>query len=486
MDGRGDLGDLCDSSDQWQHCRTEGHGELVGPSSGDHPGRTDVLGNDVGHHRHVSGHARDGSLENIVAAHRFDQADRESDGGTIRRRCFSMSFAAPDDRPAMGSAGRLSHVDLLATLVLLQVSQSFLSADSILQRALFNVLFLVVVVSAIRTLSKSRIRMMTAVNTGVMGYALSDSSIPDEITVLAYLGRSQHSNSFHSVYTATQPSSTKTTEHGTMRIVKPTTFNRLLILGWISTVIGCNSAKNDYDPPPPPEVTVAQPVQQSITPFLEQNGVIEAVDEAEVRARVRGFVQSVNFEPGQEVAAGDVIYQIEPDQYQAAVNSAKATVASSEAAIAVANALVKTAEAETKRAEQNLAREKSLMQQSAGSQADLDAAVAANDGAAAALESAKANVEAAIATKGSSVASLAQAQLDLDYTTVKSPISGRISTTDVKQGNLVENGAKLATVVNRNQVFANFSVSDREMLRFMRANTSGVETGREAHRHRLE
>ena len=262
-----------------------------------------------------------------------------------------------------------------------------------------------------------------------------------------------------------------------MRIVRPKTFNGLLILGWISTVIGCSSSKNAYEPPPPPEVTVAQPIRQTVTPFLDQNGVIEAVDEAEVRARVRGFLQSVNFEPGQEVKANDVIYQIEPDQYQAAVNSAKATVASAEAAIAVANSLVKTAEAETKKAEQNLAREKSLMQQNAGSQATLDAAVAANDGAAAALDSAEANVESAIAAKGSSVASLAQAQLDLDYTTVKSPISGRISATEVKQGNLVENGAKLATIVNRSQVFANFSVSDREMLRFMRAERAELDPG---------
>ena len=262
-----------------------------------------------------------------------------------------------------------------------------------------------------------------------------------------------------------------------MRIVRPKTFKRLLILGWISTVIGCSSSENAYEPPPPPEVTVAQPIRQTVTPFLDQNGVIEAVDEAEVRARVRGFLHSVNFEPGQEVAADEMIYQIEPDQYQAAVNSAKATVASSEAGVAVAKALVTTAEAEAKRSEQDLARENSLMRQGAGSQATLEAAVAANDMAAAAVDSAKANVEAAIAAKGSSIASLAQAQLDLDYTTVRSPISGRISATEVKQGNLVENGAKLAVVVNRKEVFANFSVSDREMLRFMRAQQAEADAG---------
>lgn len=264
-----------------------------------------------------------------------------------------------------------------------------------------------------------------------------------------------------------------------MRIVQPQTFKSLLILGWISTVIGCNSSQNDYVPPPPPEVTVTQPLELAITPFLEQNGVIEAVDEADVRARVRGFVQSVDFDPGQEVQEGDVLYHIEPDQYQAAVNSAKATVDTSDAAIAVAKALVKVAEAETERAKQNLVREKSLMQQGAGSQATLDAAVAANDAAVASLDSAKANVEAAVADKGRNVASLAQAQLDLDYTTVRSPISGNISITDVKQGNLVENGGKLANVVNRKQVFANFSVSDRAMLRFMKSELAKRKPGEE-------
>jgi RND family efflux transporter MFP subunit len=298
------------------------------------------------------------------------------------------------------------------------------------------------------------------------------------VAFLAYLG-GRTKNPSDGIYATDQPRSTKPAEHGTMRIVKPTTFNHLLILGWILTFVGCNSSKNTYDPPPPPDVTVAPPVRQSITPFLEQNGVIEAVDEAEVRARVRGFLQEVRFEPGQKVAAGDVIYRIEPDEYQAAVNSAKATVASSEAAIAVAEAMVKTAEAELKRATQNLAREKSLMQQGAGSQATLDAAVAATDGAAAALDSAKANVEAAIATKGSSVASLAQAQLDLEYTTVKSPISGRISATDVKRGNLVDNGAKLATVVDRDRVYANFSISDREMLRLMRSERAEADENEE-------
>lgn len=254
-------------------------------------------------------------------------------------------------------------------------------------------------------------------------------------------------------------------------------FISLLLLGLIVTVVGCGSVANQYVPPPPPEVTVARPVQRMVTPFVEENGVIEAVDEAEVRARVQGFVEQVKFQPGDQVSAGDLLYQIESDQYQAIVNSAKAMVQSADAAISAANAMVATAEAEVKVSDQNLRREKTLMDRQAGSQSDFDAAVAARDSALAALDSAKANVGVAIAEKGRAVASLAQTQLDLDYTTVESPIGGRISITVVKRGNLVENGTKLATVVDRKNVFVNFSISDRDMLRFIQERREKLQPG---------
>ena len=264
-----------------------------------------------------------------------------------------------------------------------------------------------------------------------------------------------------------------------MTIVDPRSFTTLSLLGLHIAIVGCKPGENAYVPPPPPEVTVAQPAQRSITPFLQENGTIEAVDEAEVRARVRGFVEVIKFEPGQEVSEGDILYQIERDQYQAAVNSAKAAVAAAEASIGVANAMVTTAQAEIVRTEQNRGREQALLERNAGSVADLDAAVAENESAKAALDSAKANVEAAIAEKERMVASLDQNQLDLDYTDVRSPITGRISITAVKIGNLVENGGKLAAVVNRDQVYANFSVSDRAMLRFMRERREELKPGEE-------
>jgi RND family efflux transporter MFP subunit len=232
-------------------------------------------------------------------------------------------------------------------------------------------------------------------------------------------------------------------------------FRYVALTGAFTASVGCNPASNEYVPPPPPKVTVAHPVSTEITPFLEQYGRTEASEEAEVRARVRGFIERIDFEPGQSVDAGKVLYKIEPDLYEAEVNSAAAAVAASEASIGVANAKVG-------QARQDLNREVQLKAKQASSQAQYDAAVAAYDAAEASVESAKAE-------KGSAEAALAQAKLDLGYTEVTAPIGGEITKTLFKLGNLVENGSHLATVVDSSNVFANFSISDRDLLEFMKA-----------------
>jgi len=244
----------------------------------------------------------------------------------------------------------------------------------------------------------------------------------------------------------------------------------LLLLCAALTQMGCRSSENEYIAPPPPQVTVAQPVAQAITPYMEKNGETEAVAEAEVRARVTGFIQEINFLPGERVDAEAVLYTIEPDQYQAAVNSAQAAVAAAKAAVAVAEANIKTAEAEVTNAELTLKRERELLARDAGSQADVDNAVAANDSAIASLESARANARAAEAQVGRAQADLDQAQLDLGYTTVRAPISGRITKTEIKLGNLVQDGSMLAEIIDDQSIFANFSISDRELLRFLEDN----------------
>jgi len=134
-------------------------------------------------------------------------------------------------------------------------------------------------------------------------------------------------------------------------------------------VAGC-SPKNDYVEPPPPPVTIAQPVQQTVTTYLVETGATEAADFVEIRARVKGYLEKIHFEPGQEVVAfqepaenaapvegeqdrnkGSLLYEIEPELYRARLNQAQAAKA--------------VAEAEIKNAQGQFDRAKSLSQQGA-------------------------------------------------------------------------------------------------------------------------
>jgi RND family efflux transporter MFP subunit len=200
---------------------------------------------------------------------------------------------------------------------------------------------------------------------------------------------------------------------------------------------------------------------------LEETGETESAERAEVRARVRGFIESIEFEPGQAVEKGTLLYRIQPDEYQAAVQSAEAEVAAARAAISVATAEKATAEAEVNRAERELQRQRSLKAQDATSQTELDEAIAADESAKARLESATSAIEAAKAQLQQAEARLSRAKLDLSYTEVRAPIAGEVTKAEVKLGNLVDNGTELTAIVDDSRIFANFNVSDRQLLRFL-------------------
>lgn len=236
--------------------------------------------------------------------------------------------------------------------------------------------------------------------------------------------------------------------------------------------LGCAGPENVYAPPPPPQVTVAKPLRKDLTLFVEEVGDTEAVDRAEVRSRVRGFVEKIEFEPGQWVERGTVLYQIEPDEYRAAFNAATAEAASAEASIRVAEADVLTAQAEVDRAATELTRQRRLVDQQATSQAELDRAVADDAAARAMFAAAESAVEAAKAKLQQAQARVEKAQLDLSYTEVRAPISGRVTKTDIKLGNLVDNGTELAAIVDDRSIFANFTVSDRQVLELRDARTA--------------
>jgi multidrug efflux pump subunit AcrA (membrane-fusion protein) len=135
------------------------------------------------------------------------------------------------------------------------------------------------------------------------------------------------------------------------------------------------------------------PVKHPVVEFVEENGESEAVERAEVRSRVRGFVQQINFEPGQSVSRDTVLYEIEDDEYVAAKNASAAEVTAAQAAIKVSEAQVLTAQTEVNRAQREFERQTTLLAQQATSKTEFDAAQAAIESARALLAGASASVE---------------------------------------------------------------------------------------------
>jgi len=188
---------------------------------------------------------------------------------------------------------------------------------------------------------------------------------------------------------------------------------------------------------PPPAVTVAPVVAKDVAPSMEFIGRTQAIQSVELRARVEGFLEQVAFQEGQDVKAGQLLYQIEKAPYEAAVQSAEAQLAG--------------AQANLRQAESNYRRQAELRRSDFQSQAVLDQALAQRDSAAATVQADE--------------AALKMAQLNLSYTTITSPIDGRIGKTAYTKGNLVgPTSNALATVVQLDPIRVVFSVADRDVI----------------------
>lgn len=207
---------------------------------------------------------------------------------------------------------------------------------------------------------------------------------------------------------------------------------------------GCRKGpdSNKYAPPPPPEVIVAKPVQREVVDYLTYTGVVEASESVELRARVAGFLERVNFQPGQRVKKGDVLFEIDPRQYQAEVAQAQASVQAQKAALTGAEN------------DARLARE--LADQRAGP--EIDAVIKA------------ARRDSILAEIARAEAQLAEAKLNLEYCTVTAPIDGRITKNFIDAGNLVGRGetTALATIVQATPALVSIDVSESDVLRIRR------------------
>jgi RND family efflux transporter MFP subunit len=205
-------------------------------------------------------------------------------------------------------------------------------------------------------------------------------------------------------------------------------------------------------PPPtaaPTRLMVSYPVEKEVTDYTDLTGLTAAVQSVEVRARVFGFLDKVNFKEGALVKKGELLYQIDPRTYQALVDQAKAKVGTDEA------------QARYSAADYN--RYLTISKSAAVSKDDLDKSLAARDVAASAV----------IADK----ADLAAKQLDLDFTKITAPIDGRISRTNVTVGNLVQSGQSggtlLTTIVSVDPIYCNFDVDEHTLLTVQRLIRAG-------------
>jgi membrane fusion protein (multidrug efflux system) len=199
---------------------------------------------------------------------------------------------------------------------------------------------------------------------------------------------------------------------------------------------------------PPPSVTVQRVTARDITPSYEYVGRIEAVQSVDIRARVDGFLIKIDFREGQDVKAGDRLFEIDPAPYQAQLMAAQAQLAQAEASL--------------KQAQSNYARIAELARDRFQPQSALDQALAQRDTAAAGVQQAQANVNIA--------------QLNLGYTNIAAPIDGRIGKAALTSGNLVTaSSAPLATLVELDPIRALFSVSERDLLT-IRQKTGASQT----------
>ncbi len=197
-------------------------------------------------------------------------------------------------------------------------------------------------------------------------------------------------------------------------------------------------------------VTVAKPLAERVTRWDEYSGRFEAVENVEVRARVSGFIEKIHFKDGELVEQNDLLFTIDKRPYALAVESAKADVARFESQVELATADIDRAAP--------LARSGAISQQ--------------------VFDQRKSNLSVARAQLQAAQASEKTAALNLEWTEVRAPISGRISDTKIDVGNLIAGGQAvtttlLATIVSRDPIHFIFDVSETDFLRYARLYLSG-------------
>jgi membrane fusion protein (multidrug efflux system) len=262
---------------------------------------------------------------------------------------------------------------------------------------------------------------------------------------------------------------------------------RALLAGALvaAAAAGCKKEdKNAFVPPPPPDVVVANPVERDVVRYVTYTGTIEPAEHVELRARVHGFLDKINYEPGQKVKKGDVLFVIDKSQYQADLATAQADVESAKASVVTALADVQVQEALYVGADNDAKLARTLADQKAGPEIDAVIKAAKRDAVKADIEKSKASVETAKTNIEKAKAVVVTANLNLSYCDVTSPIDGRVTVNKVDVGNLVgrDEPTLLAEVVQAAPVYVSVDVSESDVLAIRRDNEkqgrpAGIEPG---------
>jgi RND family efflux transporter MFP subunit len=197
--------------------------------------------------------------------------------------------------------------------------------------------------------------------------------------------------------------------------------------------------ENRYVAPPPPKVTVALPLQQMFTPYLEATGNTASINNVKLVARVQGFVQEIKYQDGAAVKKGTPLFVIEPEPYKVQLEQAQAAALGAKASLV--------------QAEAEFQRQKELQAKDVSTQANMDKALANRDTSRANVLQAQANTQTA--------------EINLGYTDVTAPFDGVVTARKVSLGELVGGSqpAELATIVQLDPIWVWFNVSERDVQR---------------------
>jgi RND family efflux transporter MFP subunit len=224
----------------------------------------------------------------------------------------------------------------------------------------------------------------------------------------------------------------------------------LFTVGIILVLCGCDHRSVERPSPPPPSVDVAKPLVTEIVEQDEYTGRLAAIDSVDVRARVTGYVEGIHFADGQLVKKGDLLFTLDPRPFKATLDALQGEALQADSRLALAR--------------NDLERAKKLIETKAISQEDFDTRAKTADASEATVAAAKGRTE--------------RARLDLEFTEVRAPMSGRIGRHLVSAGNLISGGSAdstiLTNIVTLEPLYCYWDVSEQALLKYLRLNQAGL------------